>query len=691
VSTFKKLFTLLLFAMISTTAFAISNAQFFAFAAANYPSLFSGTATAGQYQAYDFRYYSASGNYLVVDTAGVAYILGPYTNGAIISVGPVSAFATAITAWEATSASYMMGGAIQGTPVSPYTNVVTTIAGTAGSPGSADSTGTAARFHSPWGITTEGTDLYIADSLNNTIRKRDISTGVVTTIAGTAGSTGSADGTGTAARFHTPAGITTDGTNLYVAENGNGTIRKIVMSTGVVTTIAGTAGSYGSADGTGAAARFSYNLTSITTDGTNLYVTDNANSTIRKIVISSGVVTTIAGMAGSSGETDGTGSAARFQSPFGITTDGTNLYVADFAYGTIRRIVISTGVVTTIAGGGSSSGSMDGTGSAASFDAPAGMTTDGTNLYVAESGNDTIRKVVLATGAVTTIAGTAGSYGSTDGTGSAARFQSSLGITTDGTNLYVADSGNNTIRKISAITTAPSSAPTGVTATAGNGQTIFTWNPVSGATGYNIYCAPGTSVTVTTGIKIAYVVASQYQLGDIVRYAYPGVSSVTYTCIVTAVNDFGEGTASSPISPTPPPTCSNGATDYPTCTPPTCSNGATDYPTCTPPTCSNGATDYPTCTPPTCSNGATNYPTCTATGGTGYFWANWSCGSSSQCASLMGAFSGSAGPMCSLNSCSTWGNRYIQGGYSCSTTASSANRTTGTPSNGTCYQSGVDF
>ena len=235
-----------------------------------------------------------------------------------------------------------------------------------------------------------------------------------------------------------PDGITTDGTNLYVTDTGNHTIRKIVISTGAVTTLAGTAGLSGSTDGTGAAARFYY-PDGIITDGTNLYVADTENNTIRKIVISTGAVTTLAGTAGLSGSTDGTGAAARFNQPHGITTYGDNLYVADTGNYTIRKIVISTGEVTTIAGTAGSSGSADDTGAAARFYWPMGITIDGANLYVADTGNHTLRKIVISTGMVTTLAGIVGIPGSADGTGSAAYFYEPAGITTDGTNLFVAD------------------------------------------------------------------------------------------------------------------------------------------------------------------------------------------------------------------------------------------------------------
>ena len=283
----------------------------------------------------------------------------------------------------------------------PSINEITTFAGS-GSTGSTDATGTSAKFKNPWGITTDGTNLYVADRSNHKIRKIVISTGAVTTLAGS-GAQGSTDATGTSATFKFPSGIVTDGTNLYVADMQNHKIRKIVIATGVVTTFAGSTTS-GSADGTGASARFK-TPDHMTTDGTNLYVVDQQNNTIRKIVISTGAVTTLAGSAGSQGSTNGTGSTARFKTPRGITTDGANLYVADNANHTIRKIVISTGVVTTLAGSAGSSGSTDGTGTAARFKYPYGIATDGENLYVGDADNHKIRKIKISTGAVTTLAG----------------------------------------------------------------------------------------------------------------------------------------------------------------------------------------------------------------------------------------------------------------------------------------------
>lgn len=266
----------------------------------------------------------------------------------------------------------LMGGAIQGKALS-LTGTTSTLAGTAKTTGSTDATGAAAKFYVPYDITTDGRNLYVADSLNNTIRKVVIATGAVTTLAGAPPPApfGSTDGTGAAASFSYPNGITTDGKNLYVCDTNNNTIRKIVIATGAVTTLAGTPSlTGGSSDGIGAAASFLGPL-DLTTDGANLYVSDTGNSTIRKIVIATGAVTTLAGTAGKIGSTDATGAAASFFFPYGITTDEINLYVCDTGNNTIRKIVIATGAVTTLAGTASlTGGSIDAIGPAASFNFP---------------------------------------------------------------------------------------------------------------------------------------------------------------------------------------------------------------------------------------------------------------------------------------------------------------------------------
>src|SRR5205814_1515973 len=225
----------------------------------------------------------------------------------------------------------------------------------------------------------------------------------------------------------------------------------------------GLAGEDGSADGTGRYARFSY-LFGIAVDGAgNVYVTDFSN-TIRKLT-PAGVVTTLVGTPGVAGRADGTssaaplrqpcgiavGSVARFNYPDALTVAGTTLYVAEAYNSTIRKVT-STGVVTTFAGTSGAFGNINGTGSAARFNSPYGVAATSTGIiYVADSGNHEIRKITPAK-AVTTFAGSAttdgGGIGSSDGTGRIARFNYPNGVAVSGTTVYVGDTYDHTIRKI---------------------------------------------------------------------------------------------------------------------------------------------------------------------------------------------------------------------------------------------------
>ncbi len=344
--------------------------------------------------------------------------------------------------------------------------VVTTLAGLAGSSGSTNGTGSAARFNTPQGIAVDGSGtVYVADTFNHSIR-RVAAGGVVTTLAGLASTPSNVDGPDSVARFKFPQGVAVGSSGtVYVGDTNNHTIRS-VTSGGVVTTLAGFV-DFGSTDGTGSGARFGQPFGAAVDATGTVYVADRSNHTIRKIT-STGVVSTLAGSPGSSGATDATGSAARFNSPLGIAVDGAGfVYVADQFNCKIRKIT-PAGVVSTLAGGGicGISPAADGTGTAARFLLPAGLAIDSAGtLYVADQGSNTIRRVT-SSGVVTTLAGSASSSsGSADGTGSAARFNLPGGIAVDSAGtVYVADTNNSTIRKVTSggvVTTLAGSAGAG--------------------------------------------------------------------------------------------------------------------------------------------------------------------------------------------------------------------------------------
>lgn len=411
---------------------------------------------------------------------------------------------------------------------------VTTLAGSVEHSGSADADGSAARFNSPNGAAVDGAgNVFVADTLNHTIRKITPG-GLVTTLAGKPGQAGSADGTNGMARFNQPYAVAFDGTgNLYVADTLNQTIRK-VTSNGAVTTLAGSAGQSGNADGTNGAARFAA-PTGVAVDGAgNLYVADFSSSTLRKVT-SDGVVTTLAGSAGQSGIADGTNNTARFNGPYGVSVDGAgNIYVTDSFSHTIRKVT-SAGVVTTLAGSAGQSGNANGTNNTARFFAPAGMAADSTgNLYVTDIGNSTIRKVTGG-GVVTTLAGSAGQIGSLDGTGSVARFFAPSGVAVDSVgNLRIADSANHNIRKVTSdgvvTTLAGGAGQSGSNDVAADIARFYRPSAVSADSAGNLYVADSYNNTirkissdgaVTTLAGYAGQIGSGNGTGSSARFYYP--------------------------------------------------------------------------------------------------------------------------------------------------------------------------
>jgi streptogramin lyase len=413
------------------------------------------------------------------------------------------------------------------------TGLVTTIAGLAGQYGSTDGPGSAARFNLPWGLAVDSTgNLFVADAGNATIRKITPA-GVVSTLAGMAGQGGVSDGLGSAARFANITGMSIDAAgNLYVADLDAATIRKITPL-GLVTTLAGMAGLGGSSDGLGSAARF-WGPRGVSVDSSgNVFVAEEVNNTIRKVT-PSGVVSTVAGTPGQAGTVDGTGAASRFNAPRSVAIDiSNNAYVTDFNDHTIRKIT-PAGDVITLAGSPGLAGSADGQGSAARFIYPQGVALDSSgNLYVADNGNHTIRKITPA-GYVTTLAGLAGQNGNSDGMGSAARFYNPCGVVVDAAgNIFVADGANSTIRKIT---------PSGlVTTFAGSGA----WSSVPND-------GPGTAATFNWTRSIAIDTTGNLYVGD---YWNMGIRKITPDGVVSTLSGarmylgfgYNDGTASAAL------------------------------------------------------------------------------------------------------------------------------------------------
>lgn len=310
-------------------------------------------------------------------------------------------------------------------------------------------------FNSPSGVAVDAAgNIYVADFGNNLIRKITPG-GVVSTFAGS-GNQGKIDGTASLASFKEPSGITADASgNLFIADAGNDLIRKITAA-GVVSTIAG-GDTTGFVNGTGLNSPF-FDPIGITVDASgNLYVADAGNNQIR-LITSGGMVTTFA-----SNDTTGALPAPHFNNPTGVAIDASgNVYTANYLNNNIL-IINPAGTVNIYAGSPIGlPGANDGPAGSATFYLPNSVAVDAAgNVYVADGVNNLIRKITPA-GVVSTLAGS-GVPGAIDSTGVAASFNGPAGLAVDAAgNVYVADSNNNLIRKIT---------PAGVVTTiAGNGE-----------------------------------------------------------------------------------------------------------------------------------------------------------------------------------------------------------------------------
>jgi hypothetical protein len=301
-------------------------------------------------------------------------------------------------------------------------------------------TGANARFYSLEGLAYAPGVVYAADNYNCAVRKFELATDLVTTVAGDPNDCDYLDGALAAARFYDVTALTVAGTSIF-ALDGN-CVRKIDLAAGQVTTVAGVCNQTGSINAVGTAARFS-SPEGITNDGSFLYVADKDNNMIRRVSMADYTVTTLAGQR-TAGKADLIGTAAKFYSPNALTTLNGKLYVADYYNSAVRTVDIATGAVTTLTGG--VYGDVDGPKGYAKITFMTGITTDGTDLYFTQS-NHVVRRVVLATGEIRLLAGTRGSSSGIDGMIDTATLYSPVGIVGSPTEgLFV--SNYYTIRRI---------------------------------------------------------------------------------------------------------------------------------------------------------------------------------------------------------------------------------------------------
>ena len=353
--------------------------------------------------------------------------------------------------------------------VDATTGINTTVAGSGVRGFSGDGgLATNAALNLPEVAIVDGTgNILIADTFNSRGRRVDATTGIITTVAGTGEALVSGDGgpaTSTPVAF--PSGVALDGNdNILILEAGTDRIRKVDVTTGIITTLAGTSERGFSGDGGPATeATLSSPLVGLVSDGAgNILVADTFNNRIRRVDAMTGIITTVAGSGEPSFLGDGgPATKAALLGPAGVVADAAdNLYVADTVNSRVRRVDAVTGIVTTVAGTGSRSFSGDGgPASEAGLSIPTGVAVDRAgDLFIADSGNNRIRKVEVATGDIETVAGSgatgfgAGSFSGDGGLATDARLFFPEGVAVDGIgNLFIADSGNSRIRKVDAAT-----------------------------------------------------------------------------------------------------------------------------------------------------------------------------------------------------------------------------------------------
>ena len=429
-----------------------------------------------------------------------------------------------------------------------YAQLINTIAGTGTAAYSGDGgQAVLADLNSPIGITVDGSgNVYVADAGNNSIRYINASTGVITTIAGTGVAGYSGDGgQATAAELNTPAGVAVDASgNVYICDQLNERVRKITVATGVITTVAGNGTAGYVTDGVAATATEINRPYCVAFDASgNFYIADRSNDRVRKVNITTGIISTYAG-SGTVGFTGdgGAATAANLNRPEFFLFDASgNLYIADNGNNRIREVVASTGVINTIAGTGGTTYAGDGSAPLSTgFNNIVGMAFDGSgNLCFCDGGNNAIRKI--ASGAVTTVAGTgAAGYNGECLAPTASKLNIPQGLSVGASGiLYISDGSNNRIRKITdpcSGTPAAGTATASVTTGCPNFATVVSLTGASSGCYYSYQWESSTDGVTFTSIS-----------GATSTVYVPSLTNTTYfKCIVTC-NVSGSSATSSTV------------------------------------------------------------------------------------------------------------------------------------------------
>ena len=363
--------------------------------------------------------------------------------------------------------------------------IISTFAGT----GTAGSTGdggaaTSARLNNPRGIVIDGSTFYIADTSNHRIRK--IASGTITTFAGSSAGLSGDNGAASSAQLSGPQAITMDSTgNLYIADTGNSRIRKIDTS-GTITTIAGTSSGFSGDTGLATSAQLA-SPAGVGIDSSGIiYIGDTNNNRLRKIA-TDGTITTFAGTGVTTyGGDGGVATSAQFSTPQGVAVDSAgNVYMADSGHHRIRKIDTS-GNISTYAGTGTAGFTGDGgPATSARLNTPLGISIDSSdNLYIAEGNNSRIRKVATD-GTITTVAGSSAGFSGDGGAATSAQINSPFGVVAgSGGVFYIADTGNQRIRKVDGsgnITTVAGTGSAGSSGDTGAATSAQINTPMSGA------------------------------------------------------------------------------------------------------------------------------------------------------------------------------------------------------------------